>query len=252
MSSRGAQPEMAAGSAPLAPLADVQAKLGHVFRDPALLEEAFRHRSATSAEGPPSYERLEFLGDAIVGFTVCDWLYRRKSCLSEGQMARRRAYLASEPVLALAAARLELSRWITLGESLRQHSGALLPSVLADVYEAVVGAIYTDGGLRAARRFVSSTLLAYHRDIEAPDFGSDHKTLLQEETQARWRVLPAYATFGPIGSDHAPTFESEVSVRGRVVGRGTGKTKKSAEQNAARAALDRLMEEDARDGTANG
>jgi ribonuclease-3 len=228
-------------------LESVEQRLGHRFQRRALLETALTHRSHTherSGEASPSYERLEFLGDALLGFLVADWLYRGDENATEGLLSRRRQGIVRTSTLAGKARELGLGEAIRLGRGEEQTGGRNKSSLLADLFEAVLGAVYLDGGVRAARAFVRrhlGTELARTRGASAtPD---DHKTMLQELVQARLQQRPTYRIVSTYGPPHALQFEVEVLIGDRLVGRGSGSNRKEAEQAAARRALLRIRNE---------
>jgi ribonuclease-3 len=229
-------------------LARLQGVLRHRFADPRLLITALTHRSHAyeTAEGAGrSYERLEFLGDSLVGWLVSDWLYRADREATEGLLSRRRQSVVRTSALAEAATRLGLGPAIRFGRGEERTGGREKPSLLADVFEAVVGAIYLDGGVRAARAFVRRELgqaLAATRGADGTP--GDHKTRLQERVQARLQETPRYRIVSKSGPDHALEFVAEVRVGDRVLGRGQGSSRKCAEQEAARRALAELDAED--------
>ncbi len=213
--------------------------LGYRFRDPALLRTALTHRSHSyERRGTPAhYERLEFLGDALLGFLVAEWLYQREPGEAEGALSRRRQAIVRTSTLAQVARKIGLGEAILLGRGEERTGGRTKPTLLADAFEAVLGAVYLDGGIRAARAFarrhVGPLRLSTQAQVE-----DDFKTRLQEEVQARLRRTPAYRIVSTTGPAHATQFEVEVSVKGRVLGRGAGASRKQAEQSAARHALD--------------
>jgi len=230
---RSSDPALAA--ARLDELAQV---LGHRFHDRALLRTALTHRSHSYERGdaPTHYERLEFLGDALLGFLVAEWLYRREPTAAEGALSRRRQTVVRTSTLAQVARQIGLGEAILLGRGEERTGGRNKPTLLADAFEAVLGAVYLDGGVRAARAFarrhVGPVLFATESIV-----GDDFKTRLQEEVQARLRRAPAYRIVSTTGPAHATQFEVEVSVKGRVLGRGAGLSRKEAEQRAACQAL---------------
>jgi ribonuclease-3 len=226
----------------------LERSLGHRFTDGGLLEEALTHRSHSHESGDAldrNYERLEFLGDALLGFLVADWLYRDDAGVEEGILSRRRQGVVRRSTLARVAVRLGLGEAMLLGRGEESTGGRSKPSVLADVFESVLGAVYLDGGVRAARAFVRRHLgaeLAKSRGSREAD--GDHKTRLQEAIQARLRRTPRYRIVSTSGPDHALEFEAEVLVDDRSLGTGRGSNRKRAEQDAARVALERLVETD--------
>jgi len=221
-------------------------RFGHVFVDPALLELALRHRSWCAENGAvSSNERLEFLGDSVLGLVVTDHLYRTEPDLSEGTLAQRRAELVNARTLADVAREVDLGPAVRLGRGEALAGGADKTSILSDAFEAVLGAIYLDVGLAGAERVILDLLSDHLAEVSAGRKG-DHKSTLQEEVARRWDAVPTYDVAGD-GPDHQRWFVAEVSVSGRGLGRGEGATKKQAEQAAAAAALDQI-ERDHRDG----
>lgn len=214
--------------------------VGHDFVGPELLRTALIHRSYSNERGGgENYERLEFLGDSVLGLITAHWLYRRYPERSEGELAKQKSFLVSTPVLARHAKDLGLGKLLLLGVGERRSGGHAKSSILADVLEAVLGAIYLDGGLTAGRRFVEPllerTLAERRRFIHV-----DAKTALQELVQAQGWNLPIYRLVGESGPDHQKIFVVECLVRDQVAGQGEGSSKKQAEQQAAAAALDAL------------
>lgn len=216
--------------------------LGHQFRKPALLAEALRHRSYVN-ENPPDglrdNERLEFLGDAVLGLAVGHLLMRTRPDLSEGDLSRTRAGLVNETQLAEIARSLEIGRHLQLGRGERQTGGQNKNSILADAFEAVVAAIYLDGGFDAAFDFVQRQFSGLLDSAGPAGTETDFKSRLQEQVQLSHRITPVYRVVKEEGPDHEKTFTVAVSV-GEMEARGRGKSKKTAEQAAARAALKNL------------
>ena len=214
----------------------LETAIGHRFRDPDRLAAALVHRSsAHEAGGDDHNERLEFLGDAVLGCVAADWLYRTLPEQPEGELARRKAWLVSSPALARHAAALGLGARLRLGVGERRSGGPEKASILADALEAVFGAVWLDGGLDAARRVIERYLEEADRSGEPAD--ADAKTELQELAQARGWPLPAYSLVVEVGPDHDKRFRFEVEVGGRLAAGGEGRTKKEAQQLAAAAAL---------------
>jgi ribonuclease-3 len=194
-----------------------------------------------------SNERLEFLGDALLGFVVGDYLYNHFDGHDEGFLTRMRAKLVNGKSLAAQAERLELGRYIELSANAEKSLGRSSRGILADAYEALIGAVYLDLGLEEARSFVHRTLLA-DRDLEALARKRDnYKSLLLETVQGRGWGQPVYEVLSSEGPDHRKTFTVGVFVRSRQVGSGSAPNKKSAEQQAAREALERLSVDDDRE-----
>lgn len=221
-------------------MSTLEQRLGYTFAEPSLLGEALAHRSwAFEGNGAVHYERLELLGDAVLGLLATEWLYRRHPTESEGQLAKRKGTLVSEPVLAEAARRLELGGEIRLGVGEERAGGRDRDGLLADVFEAVLGALYLDGGIEPARRLAEQL---FDHEAAAPTrlISGDAKTALQEYLQARGIGLPVYLVVETSGPDHRREFLVQCQVAGQLMGLGEGASKKKAEQAAAQAALERL------------
>jgi len=219
-------------------LEQVETALRYRFKDRSLLETALSHRSHAyelGRDSEASYERLEFLGDALLGFVVSDWLYRDDDTAAEGVLSRRRQSVVRTSALAEQAAGLGLGDAIRLGRGEERTGGREKTSLLADVFEAVLGAIYLDGGLRSARAFLNRALGSLLRETRGATWASDdYKTRFQEVVQAKLRETPRYRIVSTTGPDHALSFVVEVRVKGRVLGRGTGTNRMRAEQDAGR------------------
>ena len=217
---------------------DLQRRLGYSFSDPALLEMALTHRSwANEQERGEHYERVEFLGDAVLGLAVAHGLYERYPASTEGELSKLKSIIVSEPLLARWAEELSVGDAMLLGVGEARSGGNSKPSLLADAMEAVLGAVFLDGGLQAVREIVDLWL-----DTDpASDLGdiprADAKTALQELAQARGFELPAYRHVLEEGPDHRKLFYVECWLGDERLGRGSGATKKRAEQRAAGAAL---------------
>jgi ribonuclease-3 len=234
-----------------APLGDqfhaLELKIGHRFRSRDLLERALTHRSRANEEGggvSADNESLEFLGDAVLGFIIVDALFRRFPEQDEGQKSKTKAMLVSTPTLARLASRLDLGEYLMLGRGEEKTGGRKKQALLADGYEALIAAVYLDGGMAAARRFVLGEFADLLEEVAKPGFGGrDYKSALQEYLQARDIGLPVYQVAGEQGPDHRKTFEVEVRVGDEAIAHASGRSKKEAEQEAARLALERLAQE---------
>lgn len=217
--------------------------LGIDFRRPALLEQALVHRSYLN-EAPDleieSNERMEFLGDAVLGLVISDRLYRDYPGLSEGKLSQIRALLVRWDTLAEAAERISLGDYLMLGRGEEISGGRSRPSNLAGALEALIGAAFLDSGLTKARRLVLYLLGPELEQVAAGAVAVDSKSRLQQVVQARWHEIPKYHLVSSIGPDHAKTFTVEVLVHREVLGRGEGRNKKQAELAAARQALEAL------------
>ena len=215
-------------------------KLGVSFRDAGLFDVALTHRSfAYENDITQTNERLEFLGDAILNLCVTDLLYARFPDLLEGDLAKLRASLVSEAALAEIAGELGLGEAVLLGRGERLSGGTRKPSIMADALEAVLGAIYLDGGIQTIRRVVRTLFGPRVEAAAGKEIPKDAKTRLQELVTRRYGVLPRYRVTG-FGPDHEKRFRAEVFVNERFGGRGEGRSKKEAEQAAATHALNRM------------
>jgi ribonuclease III len=218
----------------------IAGRIAYRFRDKRLLRQALTHRSCfqTSEEHKLSNERLELLGDAVLGLVVTETLYRRYPDKSEGELTRLKSLMVSREVLAREAIQLELGQFMRLGSGEEQSGGRNRRSIMADAFEALLGAVYLDGGFGAAREFVHAFLLRDMTRFLADGFGGNYKSLLLEYVQGKGRGAPKYRVVEESGPDHRKEFTVEVLVKGEVLGRGQGPNKKTAEQHAAKQAAD--------------
>ena len=221
---------------------DLEAAIGYRFRDISLLQNALTHSSYANERWHNSLlsnERLEFLGDSVLGMLVAEYLYKTFPDRPEGELTRMRADMVCEKTLAAAANRIGLGSHLLLGHGEERFGGRNRDSILADAMESVIAACFLDGGLEAALGFVRQFIL-----VEVPVarmHNADYKTALQELVQQKKNQVLAYALVGQSGPDHDKEFSVEVSLNGTVVGRGTGRSKKRAEQDAARDAIGLLF-----------
>jgi ribonuclease-3 len=222
---------------------DCQKNLGISFHQESLLEQAFVH-SSYSNENPdfawPSNERLEFLGDAVLNLIVTERLYEEFPKLPEGELTEIRASLVCRDTLAELASSLKLGDCLLLGRGEEANRGRAKASNLANAMEALVGALYLDQGLAKARRFILSQLKPELEKIKAGKTNPNYKALIQELIQGQKRPTPVYRLVEATGPDHSKQFTAEILVEGEALGRGTGKSKKVAESQAARAAWEKL------------
>ena len=224
----------------------LEKKLNYTFREPALLSEALNHSSYANehrAQHISSNERLEFLGDAVLGFVTAEHLYKKHPDLPEGDLTRLRAALVCEDSLHEVAQSLELGRYLKLGRGEEQGGGRRRPSILADATESVFAAVYLDGGMEAASELIHRVLLDKGREEAVEERRRDFKTELQELVQRKSDQVLRYELTGSSGPDHAKEFTFRVTLNGVTVGEGTGRSKKEAEQSAACAALAHLKNE---------
>ena len=223
---------------------DLEAAIGYRFENITLLQNALTHSSYANERWHNSLmsnERLEFLGDSILGMVVAEYLYRTFPDRPEGELTRMRADMVCEQTLASVAGRIDLGRHLLLGNGEEQGGGRSRNSILADAVESVIAATFLDGGMAAARKFIQQFIL-----VEVPVtklHNVDYKTALQELVQQKKNQVLSYRLTGESGPDHDKRFEVEVSLNGTVVGMGSGSSKKRAEQDAARAALEWLSGE---------
>jgi ribonuclease-3 len=217
---------------------DFARHLQHEFARPELLRRALTHPSLAGG-GARSYERLEFLGDRVLGLVVAEMLFRRFAEEPEGDLAKRHAMLVRRETLALVARELDLGPLLELSPGEEDSGGRANPAILADACEAVFGALYLDGGIEAARRVIVEHWTALlELDATPPQ---DSKTALQEWAQARGLPLPAYRVAGQSGPPHDPRFVVQVAVEGQAAASGEGGSKRAAEQAAAGTLLARLQ-----------
>jgi len=222
----------------------LEAALGYHFKDPALLTGALCHSSYVNEQPQDnleSNERLEFLGDAVLNLAVSHLLMQRYPDLAEGELSRNRAHLVNETRLAAIAREIALGPHLLLGKGEALTGGREKNSILADAVEAVIAAVYLDGGFDAAFAFVESRFSRQLTKVNRSRYETDYKSRLQEHVQSVYREVPRYRVVDTSGPDHSKTFRVQVSVAG-ITAEGDGKSKKMAEQEAARAGLERLDE----------
>ena len=223
-------------------LKDLETSLGYRFHNITLLENALTHSSYANERWHNSLlsnERLEFLGDSVLGMLVADYLYRTFPNRPEGELTRMRADMVCEKTLAAAANRIGIGAHLLLGHGEEQGGGRARESILADAMESVIAACFLDGGLEAALKVVQQFIL-----VEVPVtkmHNADYKTTLQELVQQKKNQVLSYVLVGESGPDHDKKFDVEVKLNGNVVGTGSGSSKKRAEQMAARAAIENLF-----------
>lgn len=212
---------------------ELEQKIGYVFRSPAMLMQAMCHSSYANEHKPTlrDNERLEFLGDAVLEVISSDFLYHNYPELPEGKLTKLRASIVCEPTLALCARAFDLDKYLLLGRGEEMTGGRTRNSIISDALEALIGAIYLDGGFANAKEFVERFILT---DIEHKKLFYDSKTILQEIVQRDFKEEEIkYVIIGEEGPDHAKRFIVEVQIGSRVAGTGRGSTKKAAEQEAA-------------------
>ncbi len=225
-------------------LTSLEKDLGYFFKKKETLQRAITHRSYVNEKrlSPDRHnERLEFLGDAVLELVISEFLMERHPDFTEGQLSKLRAAIVNEKQLATLARQLRLGEFLFLGKGEEQTSGREKNSLLADAFEALLGAVYLDGGFKKVTAVIRKQ---YHLLLDKgplQEFYQDFKTELQERTQALFHSIPRYKLVAEIGPDHSKTFEIELYVRDRLMGKGLGRSKKEAEQVAAQQALEQLV-----------
>lgn len=218
-------------------LKELEQKIGYTFRDFSLLEQAMMHSSYTNEKHLPKNrcnERLEFLGDAVLELVSSEFLFKGSPKMPEGELTKTRASMVCEPSLALCARDIGLGGYLLLGKGEEATGGRLRDSVTSDAMEALIGAVYLDGGFTSAKEFIHKFVLT---DLEDKKLFYDSKTILQEMVQAKKAGIITYRLVKEEGPDHNKSFYVEVLIGDRVSGKGVGRTKKAAEQQAAYEAI---------------
>jgi len=226
----------------------LERRLGYRFKDRGLLEHALTHKSRAHEDasgGVADNESLEFLGDAVLGFVVADMLFQEFPQYDEGQKSKVKAALVSTAALSILAERLGLGEHLLLGRGEEKTGGRRKQALLADTCEALIAAVYLDGGIEEARRLLLRELAEDIGRARTPEFLRDFKSALQEHLQSHERPLPDYVIASATGPDHDKLFHVEVRVEGELLAEAVGRTKKDAEQEAARRALEKMLAEGA-------
>lgn len=214
-------------------ITELEEVIGYQFANKGLLKNAMTHSSYANEQHwdkTRCNERLEFLGDAVLELSASEFLFRRDLRMPEGELTRTRASLVCEPTLAFCAEEIELGEYLFLGNGEEATGGRYRPSVVSDAMEALIGAIYLDGGLASAKEFIGRFIL---NDIEHKQLFYDSKTILQEMVQSHYEESLSYQIIGESGPDHHKSFAACVKIGDKEIGRGKGRTKKAAEQKAA-------------------
>lgn len=222
------------------PVSKLEKAVKYRFKNRDLITTALSHRSSLKNTGNDSNERLEFLGDAVLGLIVSDFLFKANNNHTEGDLTRMKASLVNEIILARAAGSLKLGDYLFLSADEEKSGGRNKPSITADAFEAVLGAIYLDGGIIAAEKFVKENILDDYMSIIKDKKFKNYKGELLEYMQARGEGMPHYRVADQIGPDHDKVFKVSVYANSELLGEGEGKSKKEAEQQAAKMALKHL------------
>ena len=224
----------------------IEERLGYAFTDRRLLLEALTHKSyyhENKVTTSHYNERLEFLGDSVIGLVIVEYLFLHKSLYAESVLAKIKSYIVSEPVLAEIAGSLSLGEYLLLGKGEKSTGGSTKKSILADAFEAVAGAVYLDGGFARARDIVCRLFSERIEIALASGQFFDYKTELQERTQLAYGKLPEYRVVSQVGEEHQRVFTVSVYLNGRLLGTASGRRKKEAETLAAREALEKLQDQ---------
>ena len=223
---------------------ELEERIGHTFQDKSLLKQALTHSSYANEMRilkSGNYERLEFLGDAVLELVSSDFLFSKYPAMPEGQLSKLRASLVCEPALSLASKRIELQKYFLLGKGEEATGGRDRESIACDIMEAVIGAIYRDSGIEEAKKYIFKYILD---DIEQKKLFYDAKSTLQELAQSKLKQELTYKVIYEIGPEHDKEFGVEAHLGERVIGKGKGRSKKLAEQHAAYEALLKLQNEE--------
>jgi len=216
----------------------LQKKIGYVFEQPQLLHRALTHRSHSAAHN----ERLEFLGDSVVNCAIAKYLHETFTDFPEGELSRLRSNLVNQQTLVALAQQLDLGNELLLGEGERKSAGASRPSILADALEALIGALFLDGGFDVAEKFILKLYIPHIQQTDLLTLGKDAKTLLQEYLQSHKLSLPKYSVVATEGEAHAQVFQVECAIAQlKMTTRGEGSSRRMAEQMAAEAAYSKLI-----------
>jgi len=231
---------------PVGSLQHLQVRLGYQFKDPSLLLRAVTHRSFVNeheGEGILHNESLEFLGDAVLGFVISSKMFSRFPGLNEGELSKIKAYLVSAVNLAHLAERIHLGEYLRLSRGEEKTGGRHKKAIIVDAYEAIIGVIYLDGGIEAAFAFVEHQIAESLDDLDLRQLTyGDFKSALQERLHNMGCPEPVYRVVDEIGPDHRKTFVVQVEVQDRVIAQASGRTKKEAQQEAARISLEELKQ----------
>jgi ribonuclease-3 len=225
-------------------LNELEKRLGIPFLSKAILNQSLTHSSFAHEAGIPDNERLEYLGDAVLKLVITEYIYNKFPTKPEGDLTKIRATVISDETLANVADKMNLGRYLLLSENEKRTGGAVRKSNLANSLEALIGAIYLDAGLGRSRDFLLEILRGEIEKVSAEDYIKDFKSVLQEYSQKRKWELPHYRVLSESGPRHKRIFTIGVKVSGKLLGKGSGLSKKEAEQKAAEQAYKKIMSED--------
>ncbi|WP_073508252.1 ribonuclease III [Streptobacillus notomytis] len=225
---------------------ELMSKINYTFKNKKLLLEALTHSSYVNEHNSPNIkdnERLEFLGDSVMDLITTEYIYKNNLKSSEGELSKIKSQIISEMVFSTISRELNLGNYIFLSNGENMSGGRERNSVLGDVFEAMVGAIYLDSDYATTREVVLRLLESKINNLDKIEWVSDYKSALQEITQLKYKVTPIYSVLSELGPDHDKTFEIEVRIEERIYGKGIAKSKKMAEKIAARQAIEKLNKE---------
>ena len=219
---------------------EIEKKIGYEFKDKSLLETALTHSSYANEHKVPDNERLEFLGDSVLSVIISEHIYKRLNDVKEGDLSKSRAILVCEASLSNFAKKLSINKYLRLGKGEDASGGRMRASITSDAFEAILAAIFLDAGIERAKQWVLEIMNDSIEEVIAGKGYEDYKTILQEKVQKGDKGKVTYRTVAESGADHIKSFAVEVMIDGEVVSRGTGRSKKDAEQHAARLALKKM------------
>lgn len=223
---------------------EIEKKIGYEFKNKELLETALTHSSYSNEKKVPNNERLEFLGDSVLSVIISEHIFKRLQDVKEGELSKFRAILVCEASLANFAKKTTINKYIRLGKGEEASGGRMRASIISDAFEAVLAAIFLDAGMEFAKKWVIDLMSDSIEEVISGKGYEDYKTMLQEKVQKGDKGKVTYRTVAETGAEHVKSFAVEVMIDGEVVSRGTGKSKKDAEQHAARQALKKIRKKE--------
>lgn len=220
---------------------EIEKKIGYEFKNKELLETALTHSSYSNENKVPNNERLEFLGDSVLSVIISEHIFKRLENVKEGELSKFRAILVCEASLASFAKKTTINNYIRLGKGEEASGGRMRASIISDAFEAVLAAIFLDAGMEFAKKWVLELMNDSIEEVISGKGYEDYKTMLQEKVQKGDKGKVTYRTVAETGAEHIKSFAVEVMIDGEVISRGTGRSKKDAEQHAARMALKKMQ-----------